>query len=529
MTYSVSVLVLASSFAGAQPAKTIEACRLVEEKSVLTLGTVPVHFKRSPLVLTSLVPIPKGKVQSSFEPGPSTFAFSPTSNKIASRSSLRITFWSLETGKELQTIRNPEVVNLKDVQGDFPDLAFSPDGSLLAAGGFDGKVHIFKVENAELIRSLEAETIPACKLFFSENGLSAIYRKPMGSKHGITLLSWDTGKWQKKTIDLGEWERPLWAVSGSGKKVAVGSMKESVSDVNTSDIDLWDAGSGKKTQLKPGLLNMTLAFENENLLVVSRDKNGSPYPATIFSAGEKNAIKKLEVPYRVYDFSVSPDGEFYLIRGGTERSDVCLRLVEAKTGMERWSSGARSTGRFSPGGVLVALVGSGLNLLAVKDMQNPMWAEKAEGIHKVRLIDGANVEMYKDRVSLSIFKSPIDAMTVKTLCDSVSFATRFEFRFCTGITGKVLEPLKGLSRLEELDLQRGEKLTDDDLASIRDLTSLKYLGLENCPKLSGAALVHLRGLKRLERLTVPLGSKITGTDLDALKTVLPKCQIVMQK
>ena len=90
----------------------------------------------------------------------------------------------------------------------------------------------------------------------------------------------------------------------------------------------------------------------------------------------------------------------------------------------------------------------------------------------------------------------------------------------TGATDATLRLVGNLKQLEELDLSNLTAITDDGLAPLAGLRSLKVLHLTGSP-ISDAGLVHLRGLKQLESLETT-GTKITPAGLKQLQTALPK-------
>lgn len=71
---------------------------------------------------------------------------------------------------------------------------------------------------------------------------------------------------------------------------------------------------------------------------------------------------------------------------------------------------------------------------------------------------------------------------------------------CDEFTKKGLEILKNMSRLENLDLQCNNQLTDDDLPVLKHLYNLRFLNLLLCKKLSDKCLHYLSHLTALEEL-----------------------------
>jgi hypothetical protein len=67
-----------------------------------------------------------------------------------------------------------------------------------------------------------------------------------------------------------------------------------------------------------------------------------------------------------------------------------------------------------------------------------------------------------------------------------------------------------------VNLDEGSDPTDDDLAAVRRLTSLRQLTLYNRPRLTDACLQHISGLRDLRWLALN-GTQITGTGLRYIK------------
>ena len=61
-------------------------------------------------------------------------------------------------------------------------------------------------------------------------------------------------------------------------------------------------------------------------------------------------------------------------------------------------------------------------------------------------------------------------------------------------------PLRGLTKLEKLDLSRCDQITDAGLVHLKGLTNLEKLDLSYCYQLTDAGLAHLKGLTNLEKL-----------------------------
>ena len=84
-------------------------------------------------------------------------------------------------------------------------------------------------------------------------------------------------------------------------------------------------------------------------------------------------------------------------------------------------------------------------------------------------------------------------------------------------TGAGLAHLAGLTHLEELSLNQGWRMTDDDLAHLAELPGLRVLKFENCSKITDAGLAHLAKLAQLEELELRICWEIKGPGLAHLR------------
>ena len=87
-------------------------------------------------------------------------------------------------------------------------------------------------------------------------------------------------------------------------------------------------------------------------------------------------------------------------------------------------------------------------------------------------------------------------------------------------------PLKGLTKLERLDLGDSRKLTDAGLAHLKGLTKLEQLDLRECGKITDAGLAHLKGLTKLKMLSLRQCDRITKAGIAELKKALPNTTII---
>jgi WD40 repeat protein len=183
--------------------------------------------------------------------------------------------WDVETQRELMT--------LKGQKGDAPGLIFSPDGKVLAVGGggFDknldqawGEIRLWDLATGKELAHVN----------WPENRVNAIAFSPDGtllaacSSNGSVAL-WDVATGKKKS-DLGK--NPNGgtglAFSPDGKTVACGNFYRELT------IKFWDVTSGKETrslESKAPISAFALKFlpDGKTLAVGGFDKDGLRDPA----------------------------------------------------------------------------------------------------------------------------------------------------------------------------------------------------------------------------------------------------------
>ena len=107
------------------------------------------------------------------------------------------------------------------------------------------------------------------------------------------------------------------------------------------------------------------------------------------------------------------------------------------------------------------------------------------------------------------------------------FSELRRLNLCGGekITSVGLENLKGLRKLEELDLTFVQ-LTDNDLENIKELDQLRILKLNENYRMTDAGLEHVKGLSQLGQLELA-GYGLSKEGIKKLQQALPKCQIIV--
>jgi RNA polymerase sigma factor (sigma-70 family) len=176
--------------------------------------------------------------------------------KVAAAGALgvfKVQRWQVDTGKELPALEKP---------AEAAALAFSPNGQLLAAGGWDQRVRVWRQAGA-LLHTLDDFKGPIYTVAFSPDGrlLAASgnehpkhadwgdQAKPASKVHGIVLWDAATGKLHGRLGNHLSSVRAL-AFSPDGKILAAAPNDGSLADGTHSDkekaVRLWEVASGKE-------------------------------------------------------------------------------------------------------------------------------------------------------------------------------------------------------------------------------------------------------------------------------------------
>jgi len=192
-------------------------------------------------------------------------------------------------------------------QGNVTTLAFSPDGKVLASGGWDDMVRLWDVESGKELRKMLAHQAMIARVVFSPDG------KMLASRGGIdgTLRLWDpaTGAELRKIDKLSRvnpwrfYREAALAFSPDNKTVAVSDRK---------GIILLDAVTGKETARLDGYRDcMFVAFSPDGKLLASGgldDAARESYSLRLWDVAAGKELRRCDLPKTAKGGTEPPTG-----------------------------------------------------------------------------------------------------------------------------------------------------------------------------------------------------------------------------
>ena len=325
---------------------------------------------------------PSGLYQIAFSPDGTTLAIPGATGSAAPGNSIWVVqLWDIETGSLLRTLTKDDTQLLRDV-------AFSPDGTMLAVAGSTGSewedrrgaIQLWDIETGSLLR-----TIPAVGAHSDSDGFFRIAFSPDGNIIASAREATSVQLWEVETGDL------IWLPSGSSYANWWNDPAGYVYGVTFSPdggtlaimghnkaIRLWDMDTGSLETSSTAMFNgrfikvLSDAAPNPRTLIehsiMETDKIAYSPDGTILAATGKwnmgrivlwNAetgsyLQTLTAPRSIRDIAYSPDGT--LIAAGSGDGAIYLwdLLTNEPRVFEREHEDFIQSVAFSPDGTLIA-------------------------------------------------------------------------------------------------------------------------------------------------------------------------------
>jgi WD40 repeat protein len=134
-----------------------------------------------------------------------------------------VRLWDSKTGKQVRTLSGLRGTAVRS-------LSFSPDGKILAAGVWDDVVRIWDVASGRQVRQLGKKTEDLCWLAFSPDG------KTLAVSSHDTVRLWETAGWRER--------KPLQAKGGRVQAVAFSADGKYLLGGEVGGVSSWNLAAG---------------------------------------------------------------------------------------------------------------------------------------------------------------------------------------------------------------------------------------------------------------------------------------------
>ena len=227
-------------------------------------------------------------------------AFSPDGQLLATSSvDSTVRLWRLSDGKLARIIRHPEAVT---------SVAFSPDGQWLVSGSYDGAARLWRLGDGMLARTLKGHTGTVWSVAFSPDG-----QRVATSGEDKTIRLWRASDGALLSTLKGH-TLNVWSVvfSPDGRLVGSGSFDKT--------IKLWRADTGALVRTLAGsgeaVTHIDFSPDGQLLASASDDKL-----IRLWRVSDGRPIRSLAGSDHVYAVAFSRDGQ-WLASGGRARGNL---------------------------------------------------------------------------------------------------------------------------------------------------------------------------------------------------------------
>jgi Eukaryotic translation initiation factor eIF2A/WD domain, G-beta repeat len=222
------------------------------------------------------------------------FDFNHTGDKVAFGDNSQQDFViNLATGKEIALATgNPQ-----------PSVTFSPDGKLLATGGYGKRVSLWSAESGERIADLD--TGPKA------GGLTAVF-SPDGKVLAVGNRNSSARLFDVATRQL---LHNLPSAMSQGLKFDPSGQRLAITHVDGS-LSVWDVGTGELVRNNHGIAQelYSVDWSPDGTLIAT---SGRRAPVTLWRASDLKVLKEIECPDWVICVGFSPDGTRLVYAGGS--------------------------------------------------------------------------------------------------------------------------------------------------------------------------------------------------------------------
>ena len=241
-----------------------------------------------------------------------TVAFSPDGHHLAAGGwDGKIRLWKLDT-------EVPQCVVLSGHEKEVHQVTFSPDGHTLASAGSDSKVRLWNVATGSEIGALVFPTDTVRSVVFSPDG-----RRIAAAGIDRIIYMWDSDD-GRLLYKFGAHSAQILCIAFShdGHRIASGGQDRNA--------NIWDAQSGRNLQTFTGHLSQVsgVAFSPDGQTLATSCEDGT---VRLWDAGtgQTRAVLKNSVGWSwVYSVAFSPDGR----RIATSGDDSTVRIWDTETG-----------------------------------------------------------------------------------------------------------------------------------------------------------------------------------------------------